>query len=137
MDPAKICTPLGGDGVNCIPGCYSVGRQCADMQRDWLCSYPPSQLSEALLAQTRREGGLSRNNEIVVDTRSMVASLPDSVLAFFIVKGSPAYERDKVLQAHDAFLREYPRLPVLMRPPLLSLDLNHDGLTPFSPWTGP
>ena len=132
MDQNKVCTPLGGDGRNCIPGCYPVGQQCADMRRDWLCSYPPSQLRDALEAQRTRDGGLLKNNEIVVSTKSVTDLLPNSVEAFFIVRGSASDERQKVLAAHAAFLRAYPRMP--SPPPLLYMDLHSDELEPFSPF---
>lgn len=136
MDSNKVCDPLGGDGVRCIPGCYPHGEQCAEMHRDWLCSWPPSQLRDALEAQRMRPGGLNKNNEMVVDTRSVVNGLPASIEAFFITRGSSALEYNKVLRAHEAFLREYPSIPASMQPPLLELDLRDGGKTPFT-WREP
>ena len=133
MDPKKVCNPLGGDGVQCIPGCYPVGQQCADKRRDWLCSYPPSQLREALEAHQRR--GAVKNNEIVVSTSSVVASLPSSIEAFFVIRGGPEGEAQNVVRVHDAFVREY-RLPEALQPPILQLSLHDGSLSPFSTWAG-
>ena len=128
MDPNKVCTPLGGDGT-CIPGCYSRGEWCNEVRREWLCSYPPSQLEDALDAHIRRGG--ENNNEIVVATSSVVANLPSAIMAFFFLKEGPAMERERVVGLHRAFLREYPRLPARLRPPLLELDLLTGGRAPF------
>lgn len=135
MDQNKVCPTLGGgereDGTICIPGCYSPGQQCAEMQRDWVCSFPPGQLRNALEAHRNR--GAVKNNEIVVSTRSVTEGLPGSVEAFFVSRGSPDDETQKVVNAHDAFVRSY-RLPPELQPPILELDLHGGGLTPFSPW---
>ena len=132
MDPQKVCDPPGGDGFSCIPGCYPVGQQCPDLGRDWVCSYPPSQLNTAL--QRHRDRGALKNNEIVVNTASVTAGLPGSIEAFFMIRGGPEDERDKVVNAHNAFLRAYPHLPEEKRPPLLQLDHRSPGLKPFTTW---
>ena len=129
MDPNKVCRTLGGDGEHCIPGCYPAGQTCADVHRDWLCSFPPSHIREALEAHARR-GGV-KNNEFVVDTRSVVMGLPNAVEAFFFIRNGPSGEREHVEGARQAFVREF-RLPEGQQPPLLQLDLHGGGLAPFS-----
>ena len=79
MDNQKVCKPAHGDGHTCIPGCYRDGEQCADMNRDWLCSYPPSQLKNAL--QKHLDRGATKNNEIVVDTRSITSAPTEMIVA--------------------------------------------------------
>ena len=134
MDPTKVCEPLGGDGVTCIPGCYAAGKQCPDMHRDWQCSYPPSELREALRVQKSRDGYRLKNNEIVIEPRSVVDGLPESVEAFFVPRGSTPTERFKVFRYREAFLRAYPRLPPERQPPVLLLDLTDGTSAPFAPW---
>lgn len=126
MDPAKVC-PQRGD-TECIPGCYRVGEQCADVRRDWHCSYPPSQLADALEAHQQR--GALKNNEIVVSTRSVTDGLPSTIEAFFVIRGGPDSEKQKVMLAHSAFVRQY-RMPESARPPILQLDLRDGTLSPF------
>jgi len=75
-----------------------------------------------------------KNNEIVVNTASVTAGLPGSIEAFFMIRGCPEDERDKVVNAHNAFLRAYPHLPEEKRPPLLQLDHRSPGLKPFTTW---
>ena len=130
MDNQKVCKPAHGDGHTCIPGCYRDGEQCADMNRDWLCSYPPSQLKNAL--QKHLDRGATKNNEIVVDTRSITSAPTEMIVAFFVVRGSTVAERNLVVNAHAAFLREYPWLPPERQPPILQLDLKYGGREPFS-----
>ena len=128
MDQNKVCTPLGGDGI-CIPGCYSKGEWCHEVKREWLCSYPPSQLEDALEAHIRRDA--DKNNEIVVATSSVVDALPGAVMAFFYIKAGPEMEHDRVKLLHRTFLRDYHWLPPGRRPPLLQLDLKNGGRAPF------
>ena len=64
MDGSKVCNPLGGDGVSCIPGCYPKGQECEDVGHAWMCSFPPSQLKQALQAQQDRADFRERNNEV-------------------------------------------------------------------------
>lgn len=65
MSDSKLCDPLGGDGVHCIPGCLPVGQQCPELRRDWECSFPPSALRTALEHQLGT-GNIERNNEVRV-----------------------------------------------------------------------
>lgn len=128
MDGSKVCSPLGGDGVSCIPGCYPQGKTCPEMGHTWSCSFPPSHLREALQAQQDRADFKARNNEIVVDLRSVLEQLPDSIQGFFAMGGDDLLARD----ARDKFLDEY-GLAEADGPPLLRLDLdNGDDSSPFS-----
>jgi len=129
----KVCDPLGGDGISCIPGCYPPGQQCPEVHHAWSCSFPPTHLKEALQAQEDRIGFLSRNNELVIDTSSIVSSLPHAIEGFFIAVGAGGPERSTVQVAHRAFLAAY-RLDEAHAPPLVLLDLDSGGNLPFSLW---
>ena len=131
MDPAKVCNPLGGDGVTCIPGCYPPGQQCHEVGHDWTCSFPPERLRDALSHQQARDSYKNRNNEMIVDIQSIQSQLPGSILAFW---RKPKTYADAVQQAVDAranFFQRY-RLTVDDGPPLLVLDLKGGGAAPFS-----
>lgn len=86
MDQQKLCATLYGDrkpdgpegeaAATCIPGCNLPGHQCADklarLPRSAgpyvdTCSYPPTQLKEALIAHdwAKREQGRDVWNEMV------------------------------------------------------------------------
>ena len=127
MDGSKVCNPLGGNGVTCIPGCYPKGQECPDIGHAWSCSFPPTQLKEALQAQQDRSDMRARNNEvcvcaarnalsrhsressayasavnadagltptfvctrvrqIVIDTSTLVAQMPEVILGFFYIR---------------------------------------------------
>ena len=128
---AKLCNPLGGDGVTCIPGCYPAGQQCPELGHDWSCSFPPSKLREALQAQERRVDYLHRNNEMVIDLRSIEHNLPHAILGFFYCAHSGSSEVQRVRNARRAFLAHY-ALSSEQGPPLLVLDLSPaGGVRPF------
>lgn len=125
------CSPLGGGpdattlmatqggnqvvdgGSGCIPGCHaSLGRQgaCPSWQQ---CDYPPERLGDALRSQAAHP--LERHNEIVVDLRSIVDGLPNSIVAVFYMPdgaqeggewGTPG-NRGKAQQVYWDFLRTY------------------------------
>ena len=100
------------------------------MQRDWTCSFPPDQLRDALQAQQWRGDGME-HNEVVIDTRSVMAQLPGAVQAFFYLTGSTSDDVNLARGVQGGFLREYGLSPE--RVPLLRLDLwgGEDGRTPF------
>ena len=128
MNPEHACTPLGGDGVNCIPGCYPKGQQCHEVGHDWVCSFPPDRLKQALISQQNRESYRDRNNEMIVDIRTVTSNLPHSIMAFW---RKPNLDKDQQAhQAHANFLAEY-KLTKENGPPLLVLDLKHGGSAPF------
>jgi hypothetical protein len=133
MDPNHVCEPLGGDGVSCIPGCYPVGKQCHEVGHDWSCSFPPERLKDALRHQQDRDSYKSRNNEIVVDIRSITSRLPDSILAFWRKPKTHTDAVQQVIDAHTNFLHKY-GLTKETGPPLLVLDLKESGSAPFSRW---
>ena len=147
MNARKACTPLFGDGTSCVPGCSPPGDACHfDFHAEWSqsgtsphaecscfdgCSYPPEQLKDALeLAETDSLGRF-RNNEVVVDTRSVVDHLPRSVLAFWVkpkgydAKSMHSLRRD-FLEAHGLPGADDPEGEV----PVVVLDLA-PGVTPF------
>ena len=82
------------------------------------CSYPPSQLCEALMKQ---EGGFAagNNNEIVVDTSSVEAD-PANMIAGFFMGGQ---HDDDVRAAYRAFIHRYGLDPE-RAPPLMRMDLE-------------
>ena len=126
----KICNPLGGDGATCIPGCYPAGQQCPDVRHEWSCSFPPTHLREALQAQELRF--LARNNEMVVDLRSVERNLPDAIAGFFYCARSGTSEIQRVQRARADFLAYY-GLSSERGPPLLVLDLSlAGGVRPFT-----
>ena len=129
MDENHVCTPLGGDGETCIPGCYPKGQQCHEVGHDWTCSYPPTMLKEALEAQLARADYRARNNEIVISTAAMTAALPGAVEAFFVTPMSDVNERGQVVRAWRDFQQMY-GLTEEQIPPLLEMDLQKD--LPFS-----
>jgi len=128
---AKVCHPLGGDGVTCIPGCYPWGRQCPDVGHDWSCSFPPNQLREALTAQEHRADYLHRNNELIIDMQSIEEHLPYAIIGFFYNARSGSSERSRVKLVRSSFLAHY-SLGSDEGPPLLVLDLPNGGRRPFT-----
>ena len=127
---AKVCDPPGGDGNTCIPGCSPEGHQCQEIESPFECSYAPDHLGQALTDQ-QSGGGATRNNEMVVDVRSVVDALPHSIEGFWYTPSSDASRVKVVRDARAAFLAEY-GLSDDEGPPLLILDLTSRGGTrPF------
>ena len=126
MDASKECTPLGGDGHSCIPGCSPPGQQCHELRRWWGCSFPPERLREALQAQldVGLERGGVRNNEMVIDAREYAEGLPTSLLGFFYQLEE---ERPYMSRMRAAFARQYPDH---LSPPLVKLD--RESARPFT-----
>ena len=52
-------------------------------------------------------GTFSGYNEVIVESASWIASLPQSVEAFFAVAGGSGQDEAFVRQAHQAFARQY------------------------------
>ena len=128
MDGSKLCDNLVGDrdpdspegeaAATCIPGCYLPGDQCADKlaadpnhRGKYIasCSYPPTQLKDALEAHEWGQTNENRHvwNELVVDLRSVTSRLPASVEGFFCPVGAGQGERAKLSRTRDAFLADY------------------------------
>ena len=128
---SRTCEKLGGDGTTCIPGCYPSGQQCHEVMHDWQCSFPPEYLCDALEAQLNRRSYKQRNNEMIVNAAAFEHMLPQSVEAFFLLKGASDQDQSWVRRARKTFLEQY-RLSEWDGPPLVELDLRDDGLdTPF------
>jgi len=132
MDKDKVCSPLGGDNHTCIPGCYLPRQQCVDVGHPWTCSFPPSMLKEALEAQLSHPDMTVRNNEIVVDSRSVTDQLPASIEAFFVKKDSTVSERSVVAKAWREFNAEHRLVGEESAVPLLQLDLTAPSRSVFS-----
>lgn len=128
---AKVCERRGGDGSRCIPGCSPRGQQCPDLDRTYSCSFPPSDLRGAMQAQQDRESFRKRNNELVVDLRSIESRLPGAVEGFFVIAGTESGDGKRIVAAYHNFLRTY-HLSEEGGPTLLTLDLVHGGNRPFS-----
>ena len=128
MDPKKICDHLYGEGDDkgCIPGCYPKGQQCQEVGHMWSCSYDPQHLKDCLAAQQADYGAKARNNEMVVDLRSVTRHLPHAIVGFWYTPTSGNKERVDAINARDAFLREY-GLATETGPPLMTLDLTDTG----------
>lgn len=128
---AKVCTPLGGDGQRCIPGCSPAAQSCTSVDAAWQCSFPPSRLKDALVAQQRDHTARARNNEMVVDMRSVTRHLPYSVEAFFFVPSSGSEQQGVVRWARDRFLKDY-HMTDATGPPLVMMDLEGGSTQPFT-----
>lgn len=143
----KVCDPLYGDGVKCIPGCLSPetrGQFCEDYHDgrmfSWTdCAFSPSHLADALRRQIENEPLRGRNNEAVIDMRSV--SLPHQIEAFVIQVGPHGggaawrgSEQEAIMvAAHDRFVAQYFEGDYAAAPPLLLLDLESGGDAPFTP----
>jgi hypothetical protein len=127
---SKVCDTLYGDGESCIPGCFPPGQQCVPGGRSWECSFPPHQLADALRAQQASPSMSGRNNEMVIDVRSVVRHLPYSVEAFFFLSSMP--DASSVRAARDKFVRVH-RLAAEVAPPLVRVSFENaiTGDAPF------
>ena len=126
----KTCRTLYGDGEHCIPGCSPRASSCNPKLVDsaFGCSFRPEHLKEAMLAQQARASFLNRNNEMVLDVRSVERSLPHSIIAFFYVSTMSTSEQADVRELHSAFLAEYRlRRNAAGTPPLLRLTFETEG----------
>ena len=127
----KTCAQLHGDGDRCIPGCSSRASSCDPLDagsESYGCSFRPEHLREALFSQGSSEAALARNNEMVVDMRSVESQLPRSIEAFFYVSSMGPSEREQVRRVRERFLAEHKldgRAPG--SPPLLRLDFRSAG----------
>jgi len=124
MDARKVCQNVHGDTdaatgkATCIPGCDLPGYQCADKLAADVhaagpyvsgCSYPPTQLREALVAHQYVAEEQQRDmwNEMVIDLRTVVAGLPDVVEGFFCPAAADYDARAKLKHVRHAFIGEY------------------------------
>ena len=69
----------------------------------------------------------SINNEVVVDVQAMVSSLHQVIEGFFYQPNTRRQDMQQVIDAHRAFLAEYPHLSEAQQPPLLLLDVSRQG----------
>jgi len=145
MDGSKMCHGLHGDidettgEPTCIPGCNVPGQQCADRlaANPWHvgpyvagCSYPPTQLKEALEAHRWGAAEQNRNvwNEMVIDLRTVTANMPDVVEGFFCPPSAGGEAKVKLARTRAAFMRQYERDEAMVL--LLTLDTSKPE--PFS-----
>jgi len=130
------------DDEPCTPGCLPSSQQCYSTAwwETWKspaaagayddCSFPPSQLANALQARQQQPSLHASHNEIVVDTASVLAALPQSIIAFFYQDTSSPEEIASAKAAHELFAATYwlSKEHALV-PPLLLLDLQSERLT--------
>lgn len=97
----------------CTPGCNFCE---AGPGSSWDCAFPPTMLREALAKQRANalgDGGFTAHNELILDTHSVAAGLPDSIEAFFYPDGG----REAVRPFRDGFAAEFglrrERVPLL------------------------
>ena len=108
----------GGD--DCTPGCSAPDQSCADLNRNWGCSWPPDRLHDAL-----SEASFTWN-EMVVDTASVESRLPETILAFFSVPNGSPGDANQARGNRDLFSAAYG----VVRP-AVELDLGRTD-APFS-----
>lgn len=129
MSTDKLCGKGNIHGnATCTPGCYGVGKQCADIvsahkgdaayngKYPHHCSYPPSQLYDALSAhkaflEDLRLHPSHKWNEMVVDLRSIVEALPRSIEGFFCQPKANGAQRRKVMGLQRSFVEMYYEAP--------------------------
>ena len=80
----------------------------------------------ALSAQFSSDSSRGRNNEMVLDKRSVVAGLPGSVEAFFVLSTMSESDVGYMRGIADRFARAY-GLGKDTAPPLVSLDFSGPG----------
>lgn len=127
---SKVCDTLYGD-ESCIPGCSPPDKQCF-AGRAYDCSFPPTQLKEALLAQQSRDSYKNRNNEMVLDTRSVVAGMPNSIDGFFYLSTKPG-GAEYMRGVQRKFAATY-GLSAERTPPLMELEFTGGAISGDQPF---
>jgi hypothetical protein len=120
----KVCDTLGGD-EDCTPGCFGKDHQCTPGGQAYECSFPPHQLADALRAQEATDSFRGRNNEMVLDVRSIVHGLPNTILGFFFLSTHPEGLRD-MRSVQKRFISAYHLTPDTA-PPLVALNFGGSG----------
>ena len=128
-----LCRRYGDD--ECIPGCFPPAKQCSPGGKAYECSYPPDQLAAALAAQEASSSFAGRNNEMVLDTRSVVHGLPNTVEGFFFLS-TMADGEASMRSVQQRFAAAY-HLTAESAPPLVRLSFGGkggfiDGDAPFT-----
>ena len=120
----QVCDTLFGD-EDCTPGCFPKEQQCTPGGRAYECSFPPEELADALRAQEAADNFRGRNNEMVLDVRSISHGLPNTVEGFFFLSKHPEGLADmRALQKR--FMSAYHLTPDTA-PPLVSLNFEGSG----------
>lgn len=125
---------------SCIPGCVdpfgahwcdpNAIRNFDEYVDVYHCAYRPQDLDAMLQRQLIHNP--NQYNEVILDTRLWVTSLPDTVLAFFYSTGAGFKEperrtaEDKARSIFDAFNSKYRN----QRTPLVSVDFDARGDAP-------
>lgn len=128
---SRMCSP--GAPADCAPGCFGLDNKpawCTGPSDYTMCAYPPTRLSWMLHRQQLAKP--ASYNEVVVDTASYTARLPDSIEAVFWVKGckqSGPYCERYAREAHRKLVDHFGLAEGAL--PLLTFDpMKWDG--PFS-----
>lgn len=122
---SKVCEKLYGDET-CTPGCFPPEGHCTPGGRAYDCSFPPHQLADALRAQETTSSFAGRNNELVLDTRSVVHALPHSIDGFFFLSTMGDAGAEALARVRANFMARY-RLTAADAPPLVRLSFGGDG----------
>ena len=127
---AKKCKNLQGVGDgSCIPGCFPKGKQCTDLHQTHECSFPPTRLRDALQAQLDRPSFLHRNNEVVIDLRSITSRLPNAIAGFFFPSTFADASPDASIlprEVRSKFIDTY-KLDPTTAPPLVIVEMSDSG----------
>ena len=124
----KSCGTRYGD-ANCRPGCM---RPCDPSSgiRNWGCSWYGGDQLELMMNQqmvVRAGGGY---NEVVLDPRSWVAHLPQTIHAMFVLPVSKDSDIRNVREVHAKFLSAY-GMTSDAGPPIVMYDPKGSPNAPF------
>ena len=120
----KVCDKLYGD-EECTPGCFPKKQQCTPGGAAYSCSFPPKELKFALEAQQGTDSFRGRNNEMVLDVRSIVHGLPNSIEGFFYLSTHPEGE-DVMRSIRSKFMGAFHLTPETA-PPVVQLNFEGPG----------
>ena len=89
---------------------YVMPHFCPDapVLRDWDCYFPPSNLADALEHHASSNRNHARNNEVVIDLRSVLPRLAEGVIeAFFIQPAGAERHAEAMVRAYNRFLNAF------------------------------
>ena len=124
----KSCpTPFGDE--NCKPGCLPPCDPDRGT-RNWGCSWHgDAQLPNMMRQQMEARAG-GGYNEVVLDPRTWVAKMPDTIEAMFVLPTSSDENIRRVRNAHARFMDAYALTPD-QAPPIVMYDPQSQPLAPF------
>lgn len=102
-DCNSVAVPRGSRGCYKQRCCDHPAPRCAPPGYiDHDCSYPATELGEALSAQLRR--GVKSHNEVVIDDLEIAKKLPDAIEGFFFMSQQ---SRAQAARLHGRFLQAF------------------------------